>query len=68
MGIVGAEIAAVVAEEALEADPDVGLDVLDQVPDVDRAVGVGEGGGDEDLAQDDSCPISKLNRERRIDR
>ncbi len=29
-----------------EADPNVGLDVLDQVPDVDGAVGVRQGGGD----------------------
>ena len=35
---------------ALEAHPDVRLDVLHDVPDVKRAVGVGERGGDKDLA------------------
>jgi hypothetical protein len=34
----------------LEAHPDVGLDVFDQVAEVDRAVGVRQGGGDEDFA------------------
>ena len=50
--VVGADVAAVVADELLEADPDVGLDVLDQMADVDRAVGVGQGGGDEDATHD----------------
>ena len=38
-----------VSLHALESHPDVGLDVLHDVPDVERAVGVGERGGDEDL-------------------
>ena len=38
---------AVVAAHALEPHPDVGLDVLDDVPEVRRAVGVGQGAGDE---------------------
>ena len=38
------------ALHALEAHPDVGLDVLHDVADVERAVGVGQGGGDEELA------------------
>ena len=50
--VVGAEVEAVVADELLESHPDVGLDVLDQVADVDRAVGVGQGGGDEDSTHD----------------
>ncbi len=36
--------------QAHEAHPDVGLDVLHDVPDVERAVGVGKRGGDEKLA------------------
>ena len=40
--VVGAEIDAVVAAELLEADEDVGLNVLDQMPEMDVAVGVGE--------------------------
>ncbi len=35
---------------ALEPHPDVGLDVLHHVPDVEGRVGVGQGGGDEQLA------------------
>ena len=41
---------AVVAAHALEAHPDVGLDVLDDVPEVRRAVGVRQRAGDEDRA------------------
>ena len=51
VGVVAADVDDVVAAEALEADPDVGLDVLDEVADVDGAVGVGECGGDEDLTR-----------------
>ncbi len=50
VGVVGADIPALVAAHLLEAGPDVGLDVLDQVAEVDRAVGIGQGAGDEDLA------------------
>jgi hypothetical protein len=39
-----------VSPHPLEAHPDVGLDVLHDVPDVERAVGVGERGGDEEFA------------------
>ena len=39
-----------VALHALEPHPDVGLDVFHDVADVEVAVGVGEGGGDEELA------------------
>ena len=50
VGVVGADVDAVVAAQLLEADPDVGLDVLDHVAEVDRAVGVGQRAGDEDAA------------------
>ncbi len=50
--VVGADVDAPLPAELLEADPDVGLEVLDQVADVDVAVGVGQGGGDEDAAHD----------------
>ena len=46
--IVGAEVDALVASQFLEAHPDVRLDVLDQMPDVDVPVGVGQGGCNED--------------------
>ncbi len=48
--IVSADVDTAMAPELLEADPNVGLDVLDQVPDVDRAVGVGQGAGNQNLA------------------
>ena len=48
--VVGADVMHFVAAHALEAYPDVGLDVLDQVAEMDRAVGVGQGAGDEDAA------------------
>ncbi len=49
--VVGADVPALVAAHLLEAHPDVGLDVFDQVAEVDGAVGIGQGGGDEYLAR-----------------
>ena len=49
--VVGADVPALVAEHLLEAYPDVGLDVFDEVAEVDRAIGVRQGGGDENLAR-----------------
>ncbi len=51
MRVVGADEVHLVALHALEAHPDVGLDVLHDVADVERRVGVGQGGGDEELAR-----------------
>ena len=48
--VVGADEMHLVALHALEAHPDVGLDVLHDVADVKRAVGVRQGGGDEEFA------------------
>ena len=50
VGIVGAEIDRAVAAKFLEADKNIGLDVLDQMPEMDVAVGVGQGRGDENAA------------------
>ena len=47
MRIVGADEMHLMADEPLEADPDVGLDVLHDVADVEGPVGVGQRGGDE---------------------
>jgi hypothetical protein len=33
----------------LETDPNIGLDVLDQMADMDMAVGIGQGGGDQEF-------------------
>jgi len=47
--VIRTEQPAIVPAQFLEPHPDVGLDVLDQMADVDLAVGVGQGGGDENL-------------------
>jgi hypothetical protein len=48
--VLGADEVDRVPAHALEAHPDVGLDVLHDVTDVQRPVGVRQGGRDEDLA------------------
>ncbi len=48
--VVGAHAAAGMPGEALEAHPDVGLDVLHQVPQVDGTGGIGQGARHEQLA------------------
>ncbi len=51
VGIVGADVIALVAAHLLEAHPDVGLDVFHQVPKMDRPIGIGQGTGDEQGAR-----------------
>ena len=46
--VVGAEIDRPIPAQPLEAHEDVGLDVLDEMPQMDVAVGVRQGRGDED--------------------
>jgi hypothetical protein len=48
--VVGAEVGGLVAAEFLKPHEDVGLDVLDQMPQMDVPVGIGQGGGDENAA------------------
>ena len=48
--IVGAHVGAVDSAQALVAHPDVSLQVLNQVAQVDRPVGVGQCTGDQDAA------------------
>jgi len=47
VGIVGADVPDRAALHAPGACPDIGLDVTDQMADVQRAVGIGQGAGDE---------------------
>lgn len=54
--IVGADVDAAIATKLLEADPNVGLNVLHQMTDMDRTVGVGQSTGDQDL----SCHGTRL--------
>ena len=50
VGIVSADIGALLATELLEANPDVGLDVFQQMAEMNGAIGVGKGTGDQYLA------------------
>ncbi|MCY1363797.1 hypothetical protein D9M69_505760 [compost metagenome] len=50
VGVVSADVGRLVATHLLETHPDVGLDVLQHVTEVDGTVGVGQGAGDENLA------------------
>jgi hypothetical protein len=50
VGVVGADKIHLVALHALEPNPNIGLDVLHDVADVELAVGVGQGGGDKQAA------------------
>ncbi|MNT60272.1 hypothetical protein D3C72_1978420 [compost metagenome] len=47
VGVVGAHEPGLAAAHSTRTHPDVSLDVADQVAQVQRAVGVGQGGGDE---------------------
>ena len=53
--VVGADVDAAMAAQLLEPHPDIGLDVLHQVPDVDMPVGIGQGGGDQDATRCHEC-------------
>ena len=50
-GVVGTDVMHRVAAHALKAHPDVRLDIAHQVTEVDVAVGVGQGVGDENIAR-----------------
>ncbi len=50
VGIVSADIGALLATQFLEANPDVGLDVFQQMAQMNGAIGVGKGTGDQYLA------------------
>ena len=57
MGIVGTHKMHLMPLHALVPHPNVGLDVLHDVTDVEIAIGVGQGGGDEQLALRHGKPI-----------
>ena len=48
VGIVGADIDRLPAPQLLETDPDIGLQILDQVAQVDVPIGIGQGAGNQD--------------------
>lgn len=49
VGVVGADVDALVAAHFLEADPHVCLDVLEHMAKMDGSIGIGQGAGDENL-------------------
>ena len=51
VGIVSTHVGALVATGFLESNPNVGLDVFQQMTEVNRAVGVRQGAGDQDFAR-----------------
>ena len=54
MGVVGAHIDATVPPQPLETDPDISLDVLDQMAQMDGTVGIGKCAGDKDASDSHS--------------
>ena len=50
MRVRGAHVDTMVATQFLEPNPNVSLQVLDKVPHMDRAIGVGQSTGDENFA------------------
>jgi hypothetical protein len=51
MCIIRTDIDTLVAALLLEANPDIGLDIFHQMTQVNGAVGVGQGTGNEDFAR-----------------
>lgn len=51
VSVVSTDIDTLVAAHLLEAYPNVGLYVFHQMTDMDRAIGVGEGAGDENFSR-----------------
>ena len=48
--VVGADIVALMPAQALEAYPDIGLDIFHHVAEVNRAIGIRQGAGDKNAA------------------
>ncbi len=50
VGVIGADVEALVPAHLLKSYPDIGLHILNQMADMDGAIGVGQGAGDQDLS------------------
>ena len=50
VGVIGTEVDCLMAAQPLKTGEDVCLDIFDEMPEVDVAVGVGQGRGDQDPA------------------
>ena len=55
VGVVGTDVDAAVASQFLEPHPDIGLEILDQVAEVDGAIRIRQGAGDENLLHGNPC-------------
>ena len=51
VSVVGAEVKALIAAYFLKPHPDIGLEIFDEMADVDGAVCVGQGGGNDDFTR-----------------
>ena len=66
VGVVGADVVdfhggpVVVHLHTLKTHPDIGLDVLDQMAQMNGAIGIGQRGGDEDAALRHGCSRVKV--------
>ena len=58
MCVVGTDEDAPISPELLKANPNIGLNVFDQMADMYRTVGIGQGRSNQDLATGLGCRIS----------
>jgi hypothetical protein len=47
--VVGTDVNTLVPSQFLKSHPDIGLDIFHQVPQMNRTVGIGQGGGNQNL-------------------
>lgn len=55
--VVGADVNAAVAAQLLKTDPDIGLDVFNQVPQMNMSVGIGQSGCHQDASCRHACVL-----------
>ena len=60
VGVVRTNEVHLVALHTLKSHPDIGLDVFHDVPDMELAIGVGKGGGDEYATLSHGCVAESL--------
>ena len=47
VGVVGTDVVTLMPSHLLETGPNIGLDIFDQMPEVNRTIGIGQGAGDQ---------------------
>lgn len=60
--VVGTKVPAVIAEKLLKTHPDVRLDVLHQVPNMNGPVRIGQGGSNKDSTQGNCLKLSSSSK------